>query len=97
ICQVRGSRYGAQDFLDGEKREKFQTDFRAELDRVCEAENVVVRSAFIRNIIIPDKFLVEKREQRLAVETKLTAEALTLTALTEAEVAEAQKGIDARK
>jgi regulator of protease activity HflC (stomatin/prohibitin superfamily) len=96
ICQVRGSRYGAQDFLDGEKREKFQADFRTELDRVCKAENVVVRSAFIRNIIIPDKFLLEKRDQRLAVETKLTAEALTLTAQTEAEVAEAQKQISAR-
>ena len=97
ICQVRGSKYGAQDFLDGEKREKFQSDFRMELDRVCKADHVIVRSAFIRNIIIPDKFLVEKREQRLAVETKLTAEALTLTAETEAEVAEAQKQIAARK
>jgi hypothetical protein len=96
ICQVRGSRYGAQDFLDGEKREKFQADFRTELDRVCHAENVVVRSAFIRNIIIPDKFLSEKRDQRLAVETRLTSEALTLTAQTEAEVAEAQKQIGAR-
>ncbi len=96
ICQVRGSKYGAQDFLDGEKREKFQSDFRSELDRVCKAENVVVRSAFIRNIIIPDKFLAEKREQRLAAEKKLTAEALTLTAQTQAEVAEAEKQIDAR-
>jgi regulator of protease activity HflC (stomatin/prohibitin superfamily) len=96
ICQVRGSRFGAQDFLDGEKREKFQSDFRTELDKVCKAENVVVRSAFIRNIIIPDKFLGEKRDQRLASETKLTAEALTLTAQTQAEVAEAKKQIDAR-
>src|SRR5262249_53172832 len=90
ICQVRGSKYGAQDFLDGEKREKFQADFRTELGKVCKAENVIVRSAFIRNIIIPDRFLAEKREQRLAVETKMTA-------LTEAEVAEAQKGIGARE
>ncbi len=96
ICQVRGSKYGAQDFLDGEKREKFQDDFRTELGKVCQAENVVVRSAFIRNILIPDKFLSQKREQRLASETKLTAEALTLTAQTAAEVAEAQKQIDAR-
>jgi hypothetical protein len=96
ICQVRGSKYGAQDFLDGEKREKFQDDFRTELGKVCQAENVVVRSAFIRNILIPDKFLSQKRDQRLASETKLTAEALTLTAQTAAEVAEAQKQIDAR-
>ena len=50
--------------------------------------NVVVRSAFIRNIIIPDRFLEQKRLERLAIENKLTSEALTLTAETEAEVAE---------
>jgi SPFH domain / Band 7 family len=96
ICQVRGSKFGAQDFLEGIQREKFQDDFRNELSKVCEEEHVFVRSAFIRNIVIPDKFLSEKREQRLAVETKLTAEALTLTAQTTAEVAEAKKTIDAR-
>jgi hypothetical protein len=96
IAQVRGSRYGVQDFLEGKTREKFQEDFRKELNAACEAENVVVRSAFIRNIIIPEKFLSEKREQRLAVETKYTSEALAITAQTTAEVAEAEKGIDAR-
>jgi hypothetical protein len=96
IAQVSGSRYGAQDFLDGTKREEFQRDFRTKLNEACESENVLIRSAFIRNIIIPEKFLVEKRDQRLAVETKYTSEELTLTAQTEAEVAEAKKGIDAR-
>jgi regulator of protease activity HflC (stomatin/prohibitin superfamily) len=96
ISRVRGSKYGARDFLDGEKREKFQADFRTELDKACSAENVVIRSAFIRNIIIPDNYLAEKRQQRLATETKLTAEELALTAQSAAEVAEAKKQIDAR-
>jgi hypothetical protein len=96
IAQVSGSKYGAQDFLDGVKREAFQDAFRKSLDDACKAENVIVRSAFIRNIIIPENFLLEKRDQRLAVETKLTAEELTITAQTEADVAEAKKGIDAR-
>jgi hypothetical protein len=96
ISRDRGFNYGAQDFLDGEKREKFQADFRAELDKVCKADNVVVRSAFIRNIIIPDTFLEQKRLERIAVETKLTSEALTLTASSDAEVAEAKQMIDQR-
>jgi regulator of protease activity HflC (stomatin/prohibitin superfamily) len=93
ICRDRGFNYGAQDFLEGDKREKFQADFRTELDKVCNEDNVVVRSAFIRNIIIPDKFLEQKRLERLAVENRLTSEALTLTAETEAEVAEAKQTI----
>jgi hypothetical protein len=97
ICRDRGFNYGAQDFLDGEKREKFQADFRTELDKVCKADNVVVRSAFIRNIIIPENFLEQKRLERLAVETKLTSEALTMTALSDAEVAEAKQMIEQRK
>lgn len=94
ICRDRGLNYGAQDFLDGEKREKFQADFRSELDSVCNEDNVLVRSAFIRNIIIPDRFLEQKRLERLAIENKLTSEALTLTAATQAEVAEAKQTIE---
>ncbi len=97
ICRDRGFNYGAQDFLDGAKREKFQEDFRAELDKICKADNVVVRSAFIRNIIIPENFLEQKRLERLAVETRLTSEALTQTALSDAEVAEAKQMIEQRK
>ncbi|MFQ3592835.1 MAG: SPFH domain-containing protein [Gemmataceae bacterium] len=97
ICRDRGFNYGAQDFLEGEKREKFQQDFRAELDKVCKEDNVIIRSAFIRNIIIPDTFLSQKREERIAVEAKLTSEALTLTEITKAEVAKAQQEIKQRE
>jgi hypothetical protein len=97
ISRDRGFNYGAQDFLEGAEREKFQEDFRAELDKVCKADNVTVRSAFIRNIIIPESFLEPKRQRQLAVETKLTSEALTETALSQAEVEEAQRMITQRQ
>jgi hypothetical protein len=97
ICRDRGFNYGAQDFLDGDKREKFQADFRAELDKVCKADNVEVRSAFIRNIHIPENFLEQKRLERLAVEGRITSEALTMTATSDAEVAEAKRMIEQRK
>ena len=80
ISRDRGFNYGAQDFLDGEKREVFQTDFAHELERVCKEKNVVVRSAFIRNIIIPDEFLKQKRDRQLAIETRYTNEAKEKTA-----------------
>jgi hypothetical protein len=97
ICRDRGFNYGAQDFLEGEKREKFQQDFRAELDKSCKEDNVIIRSAFIRNIIIPETFLVQKREERIAIEAKLTSEAQILTEVTKAEVAKAQQEIMQRE
>jgi hypothetical protein len=94
IAQVSGNRFGAQDFLEGAKREGFQKNFRDQLKKECARENVIIKNAFIRNIIIPDTFLEQKRLERLAVETKLTKEALGLTEQTKADVAEAQQTVD---
>jgi hypothetical protein len=94
ISRDRGFNYGAQDFLEGEKREKFQTDFTDELKSVCKENKVVVHSAFIREMFIPENFLQQKRERQLATETRLTSEALTETAEEEANVAEAKRKID---
>jgi hypothetical protein len=86
ISRDRGFNFGAQDFLDGANRENFQTDFTRELERVCGEKNVEVRSAFIRNIIIPDAFLEQKRMKQMAMEKKITNEAKELTATSDAEV-----------
>jgi hypothetical protein len=94
ISRDRGFNYGAQDFLEGEKREKFQSDFTDELKTICKENKVVVHSAFIREMIIPDNFLQQKRERQLAAETRLTSEALTETAQEEAKVAEAKRTIE---
>ena len=87
ISRDRGFNYGAQDFLEGEKRERFQQDFTKELEKVCEKENVLVRSAFIRNIVIPEPFLKQQRDKQIAVETKTTTEARQETQETDNQVA----------
>jgi regulator of protease activity HflC (stomatin/prohibitin superfamily) len=97
ICRDRGNNYGAQDFLDGVKREEFQENFKEKLKEICEADNVGVRSAYIRNIVIPDNFLEQKRLEQLAVEQTETSKALTETARTKADVEEAQRTIDLKK
>jgi regulator of protease activity HflC (stomatin/prohibitin superfamily) len=96
IARDRGFNYGAQDFLDGKTRETFQADFTHELEKVCAEKNVVVRSAFIRNILIPDNFLKQKRDRQLAAETKLTNEAKVKTAESENEVAREQTRVQQR-
>jgi hypothetical protein len=87
ISRDRGFNYGAQDFLEGDKREKFQEDFTKELEKVCLKEHVLIRSAFIRNIVIPEAFLKQQRDKQIAVETKTTTEARQETQETDNKVA----------
>ncbi|MFN4257829.1 MAG: SPFH domain-containing protein [Gemmataceae bacterium] len=93
ISRNKGQDYGAEDFLDGTKREKFQAGFTQGLDDECEKDNVIVRNAFIRNIIIPDKFLEPKREEQLIKEKAVTQAEQTLTAETHNDVVAAQRAI----
>jgi hypothetical protein len=94
ISRERGFNYRVQEFLDGGTREKFQTDFTQELEKACKEKKVEVRSAFIRNMVIPDNFLKPKRDRQVAVETALTSQAKTETAQTNAKKAEAKGNIE---
>jgi regulator of protease activity HflC (stomatin/prohibitin superfamily) len=93
ISRNKGQDYGAEDFLDGVKRERFQEDFTKELELTCKQDSVVVRHAFIRNIIIPDTFLKPKRDEQLAKEKAITQKEQTLTAETQNEVIKAERTI----
>lgn len=93
ISRNRGQDYGAEDFLDGDKREKFQTEFTNGLSEECQRDNVVVRNAFIRNIIIRDEFLLPKREEQLAKEKAETQKEQKITAETDNEVVAAEQTI----
>ncbi len=95
ISRDRGFNYGAQDFLEGEKREKFQEDFTKELEKVCTKQHVRIRSAFIRNIVIPEAFLKQQRDKQIAIETKTTTEARLETQEAENKVA-LEKGMIAQ-
>jgi regulator of protease activity HflC (stomatin/prohibitin superfamily) len=94
ISRDRGFNYGAQDFLEGDKRERFQDDFTKELDKACEKQHVLVRSAFIRNIVIPEPFLKQQRDRQIAVETKTTTLAREETQESENQMRAEQKKID---
>src|SRR5262249_30933578 len=64
IGRDKGIDYGAQDLLEGTRREKFQEDFTKELVRVCKAKGVTIHSAFIRNIDIPEQYLKPIRDKQ---------------------------------
>jgi hypothetical protein len=93
ISRNKGQDYGAEDFLDGVKRERFQQEFQKELQAACKEDEVIVRHAFIRNIIIPDAFLKPKRDEQLAKEKAETQKEQTLTAVTQNDVIAAERTI----
>lgn len=93
ISRNKGQDYGAEDFLDGVKRERFQAEFTRGLQEECKGDHVIVSHAFIRNIIIPDEFLKPKREEQLAKEKAVTQKELTLTAETNNDVVAAKQTI----
>ncbi len=94
ISRDRGFNYDVEDFIDGDKREAFQRDFTKELERVCREKNVVVRSAFIRDLVLPEDLLKQKRDRQLAIETKLTNKERELTASSDAEVEKEKKELE---
>jgi hypothetical protein len=94
IGRDKGSDYGVQDFLEGSKRERFQTEFSKELIKTCKAKNVTVHSAFIRNIEIPDTYMKQVRDRQIANETKLTNAVQEATKKSDAEVNQEEKMIE---
>ncbi|MBX9787561.1 MAG: hypothetical protein K2Y37_01470 [Pirellulales bacterium] len=96
IGRDKGIDYGVQDFLEGSKRERFQTEFTEELTRVCKVKNVTVHSAFIRNIVIPENYLQPIRDKQIAAETERTNKAKEATAQSEADVEREQQLIKQR-
>ncbi|MCO6457287.1 MAG: hypothetical protein J5I93_18470 [Pirellulaceae bacterium] len=93
ISRNKGQNYGAEDFLEGAMRERFQADFNRELLDACMDDNVIIRNSFIRNIIIPDTFLRPKREEQIAKEKAATHIEQTQTAETQNEVDAAERTI----
>jgi len=73
IGRLQGSTFGAKDFLLGEEREKFQEVFRHTLSDVALDKNIVIHSAFIRNILLPQDLLLPIRERYIAVEKEKTS------------------------
>lgn len=96
ISRDKGIEYGVQDFLEGSKREKFQEDFTKELVLICGAKNVTVHSAFIRDIVIPDEYLVPIRTKQIAKEKELTNRAQEVTRQSEADVEREEQMVQQR-
>ena len=80
ISRIKGSSYGARDFIDGEGRQLFQKELTAELTRVLKEKHIVIHNAIIRNVEVPNEILLPIQESSLAKEKDLTNKARQDTA-----------------
>lgn len=107
ICRNIGSTYAARDFIQGEKREKFQKDLTAELQRVCRAKNLEILIALVREIEVHapssgsgagDEVTEDlKRTMQqgfIAIENQLTKEKQRDAATVRAQLEEERKKVD---
>jgi regulator of protease activity HflC (stomatin/prohibitin superfamily) len=106
ICRNIGSTYAARDFIQGEKRERFQRDLTAELQRICREKHVEVLLALVREIevIAPDatpgdNVVTEDlkrtiQQSYIAVEKQITKEKQREAAAVRAQLEEERKKID---
>jgi hypothetical protein len=86
VSRLKGSAYGARDFIVGEGREKFQNDLTEALAKTLEEKKIVIHSALIRHVNVPDQILKPIKDASVAVEQDLTNKERQNTAKKQAEL-----------
>lgn len=86
ISRLKGSAYGARDFIVGEGREKFQSDMTDALAKVLGEKKIVIHNALIRHVNVPMQILDPIQQASLAQEGDLTNQEKQNTAKKQAEL-----------
>jgi len=72
VSRLKGSAYGAKDFIVGEGREKFQNELTASLRKTLDEKRILVHNALIRHVNVPNQILDPIQQASLAQEQDLT-------------------------
>ncbi len=86
ISRLKGSAYGAKDFIVGEGREKFQNDLTDALARALEEKKISVHNALIHHVNVPGQILDPIQQASIAQEQDLTNREKQNTAKKQAEL-----------
>ena len=86
ISRLKGSAYGARDFIVGEGREKFQNDLTEALARTLAERRIIVHNALIRHVNVPMQILEPIQQASIAQEQDLTNREKQNTAKKQAEL-----------
>ncbi|MFA7159833.1 MAG: SPFH domain-containing protein [Kiritimatiellia bacterium] len=86
VSRLKGSAYGAKDFIVGEGREKFQNDLTKSLASTLEERDIIIHEALIRHVSVPMEILDPIQQSSIAVEQDLTNKEMQNTARKQAEL-----------
>jgi hypothetical protein len=68
FCRIKGSDHSGKEFISGETRTKFQTDFQASLKLTCESQGIEIIQALITEIHPPQKIADPVRQRQIALQ-----------------------------
>ncbi len=97
VSRLKGSAYGAKDFIVGEGREKFQNELTAALRKTLDEKRILVHNALIRHVNVPNQILDPIQQASLAQEQDLTNQEKQNTAKKLAELNTELSLIDQRR
>jgi regulator of protease activity HflC (stomatin/prohibitin superfamily) len=86
VSRLKGSAYGAKDFIVGEGREKFQNELTDALAQTLAEKRIVIHNALIRHVNVPGQILDPIQQASLAQEQDLTNQEKQNTAKKQAEL-----------
>ncbi len=86
VSRLKGSAYGAKDFIVGEGREKFQNELTDALAQTLAEKRITIHNALIRHVNVPEQILDPIQQASLAQEQDLTNQEKQNTAKKQAEL-----------
>lgn len=86
VSRLKGSAYGAKDFIVGEGREKFQNELTDALAATLAEKRIQIHAALIRHVNVPGQILDPIQQASLAQEQDLTNQEKQNTAKKQAEL-----------
>ena len=97
VSRLKGSAYGAKDFIVGEGREKFQNELTDALAATLAEKRIRIHNALIRHVNVPGQILDPIQQASLAQEQNLTNQEKQNTAKKQAELNTELSLIDQRR
>lgn len=97
ISRLKGSAYGARDFIVGEGREKFQNDMTETLAKTLAEKKIIINNALIRHVNVPMQILSPIQQASTAQEQNLTNQEKQNTAKKQAQLNTETSLIDQRR
>lgn len=87
-ARIKGSTFGAVDFIVGDKREEFQRAFQETIETTLREKKLQVDLALVQDTLVPDNISGPIQEARIAAEWNLTNVEKTKTEAKKAELDE---------